>query len=66
METELYENQPKRNGSTEKPSWGEGLSLYRYTLPVCFYPINPKTAETMGPKFCVGPHLTLQERFMDT
>ena len=23
---------------------------------VCFYPINVKTAELIGAKFCVGPH----------
>ena len=25
---------------------------------VCLYPTNVKTAEPIGPKFCVGPHLT--------
>ena len=25
---------------------------------VCLYPINVKTAEPIGPKFCVGPHVT--------
>ena len=27
-------------------------------LNVCLYPINVKTAELIGPKFCVGPHMT--------
>ena len=27
-------------------------------LSVCLYPINVKTAEPIGPKFCVGPHVT--------
>ena len=26
-------------------------------LSVCFYPINVKTAEPIGTKFCVGPHV---------
>ena len=30
---------------------------------VCLYPINVKTADTIGPKFCVGPQWA-QERFM--
>ena len=25
---------------------------------VCLYPINVKTAESIGPKLCVGPHMT--------
>ena len=25
---------------------------------VCLYPTNVKTAEPIGPKFCVGPHMT--------
>ena len=24
----------------------------------CLHPINVKTAEPIGPKFCVGPHVT--------
>jgi len=31
------------------------MLLYR---SVCLYPINVKTAEPIGPKFCVGPHVT--------
>ena len=31
------------------------LSLWLF---VCLYPINVKTAEPIGPKFCVGPHVT--------
>ena len=27
-------------------------------LFVCLYPINVKTTEPIGPKFCVGPHVT--------
>ena len=27
-------------------------------LFVCLYPLNVKTAEPIGPKFCVGPHVT--------
>ena len=27
-------------------------------LCVSFYPMNVKTAELIGPKFCVGPHMT--------
>jgi len=32
--------------------------VYIYTLLVRFYPINVKTAEPIGPKFCVKPHMT--------
>ena len=33
--------------------------LYRYfAFSVCLYSINIKTAEQIGPKFCVGPHVT--------
>ena len=28
-------------------------------LSVCLYPINVKTAEPIGPKFFVGPDMTL-------
>ena len=32
---------------------------FHFCLSVCkLYPINPKTAEPIGPKFCVGPHMT--------
>ena len=35
------------------------VSIYIYTcLSVCLYPINVKTAEPIGTKFCVGPHMT--------
>jgi len=27
-------------------------------ISVCLYLINVKTAELIGPKFCVGPHMT--------
>ena len=27
-------------------------------VSVCLYPINVKTAKLIGPKFCVGPHMT--------
>ena len=41
--------------------------IYMFTLfvwsSVRFYPINVKTAEPIGPKFCVGPQWA-QERFM--
>ena len=33
-------------------------------LSVRLYPINVKTAEPIGPKFCVGPNMTLG-RFLD-
>jgi len=37
-------------------------SIYKFglsvCLSVCLYPINVKTAEPIGPKFCVGPHVT--------
>ena len=31
-----------------------------FALSVCLSPINVKTAEPIGPKFCVGPHMTGQ------
>jgi len=31
--------------------------IYFACLSVCLYPINVKTAEPIGPKFCVGPHV---------
>ena len=30
--------------------------LFLYTLLVFLYPINVKTAERIGLKFCMGPH----------
>ena len=33
------------------------VSIYKYSLSVCLYPINVKTAEPIRPKFCVGPQL---------
>ena len=29
-----------------------------HCLYICLNPINVKTAEPIGPKFCVGPHMT--------
>ena len=34
------------------------LSIYKFGLSVCLYPINVKTAEPIEPKFFVGPHMT--------
>ena len=34
------------------------FSKYKFGLSVCLYPINVKTAEPIGPKFCVRPHVT--------
>ena len=33
-----------------------GVCLF-VCLFVCLYPINVKTAEPIGPEFCVGPHM---------
>ena len=33
-------------------------SIYKFSLNVCLYPINIKTAEPIGPNFCVGHHGT--------
>ena len=33
------------------------IYLYFACLGVCVYPINLKTVEPNGPKFCVGPHM---------
>ena len=35
------------------------LSIHKFSLFVCLYPINVKTAEPIGPKFCVGPRVYL-------
>ena len=35
--------------------WSVCLSVFLF---VCFYPINVKTAEPIGLKFCVGPQMT--------
>ena len=37
------------------------IYIHIYTLLVSLYPINVKTAEPIGPKFCLGP----QRRFME-
>ena len=34
------------------------LACLSVSLFVCFYPINVKTAEPIGPKFFVGHHVT--------
>ena len=34
------------------------LACLSVCLSVCWYPINVKTAESIGPKFFVGPHVT--------
>ena len=34
------------------------ISIYKFVLSVCLYPINVKTAEPIGPKFVVGHHVT--------
>ena len=41
------------------------LSIYKFALSVCLYPINVKTAEPIGPKFFVVPHVTMQGRLMN-
>jgi len=33
---------------------GQTVSIYKFGLSVCLYPINVKTAEPIGPKFFVG------------
>ena len=34
------------------------LSIYKFSLSVCLYPINVKTSKPIRPKFCMGPHVT--------
>ena len=34
------------------------ISIYKFVLSVCLYPINVKTAEPIGSKFVVGHHVT--------
>ena len=43
---------------TSKLSVSKGYLISIYTLLVCLYPKNVKTAELIGRKFCVGPHMT--------
>ena len=38
------------------------VSIYKFSLEVCLYSINVKTADPIGPKFCVGPHVAPWER----
>ena len=38
--------------------WIRIYCLYIYTLSVCLYPINVRTAEQIGSKLCVEPHMT--------
>ena len=47
----------KRTCLQVKKEMGEPC-VYILFLSVCFYSINVKTAEPIGPKFCVGPHMT--------
>ena len=45
------------SGSLSTNTWIQRLqytSIYKFGLSVCLYPINVKTAEPIGPKFCVG------------
>ena len=44
--------------------YNPSISIYILCLSVCVFPINVKTAAPIGPKFCVGPHMT-QGRFMN-
>ena len=49
-----------RGGEVFHPLWF--LSIYIKTFLVCLLffclcPINVKTAELIGPKFCVGPYM---------
>ena len=37
---------------------GRSVSIYKFGLSVCLYPINVKMAEPIGPKFFVGHHVT--------
>ena len=47
---------PKKNSLPGNFS-GCKISLY-INFAVCLYPINVKTAEQIGPKFCVEPNMT--------
>ena len=35
-------------------------SIYKFSLFVCLYPINVKTAEPIGTKFFVGPYVMIE------
>ena len=55
------------------PAWCK-LSIYKFGLSVCLfvclfvclYPKNVKTAEPIGPKFCVGHHVTPENTYLYT
>ena len=42
------------------------ISIYIYfaCLGVCYYPKKVKTAEPIGLKFCVGPHMTPEKKIL--
>ena len=50
----LYRNQMVKNLSIYFACLGGCLSVWVF---VCLYPIKVKTAELIGPKFFVGPHV---------
>ena len=51
---------------TSKLSVSKGYLISIYTLLVCLYPKNVKTAELIGRKFCVGPHMTPGKVLLDS
>jgi len=53
-------NGNKSSSNQLRLNYGEPTYLYinLACLSVCLYPINVKTAEPIGPKFFVGPHVT--------
>ena len=63
-----WDNFLRRNFATDNINFY--LYIYFACLSVCpfTYPINVKTAKPIGPKFCVGPHMTPGKvyRFMDS
>ena len=38
------------------------INLFSLCLNVCLYLINVKTSKPIRPKFCLGPHMTLEKQ----
>ena len=46
-----------------KPNLSGNIFIY-FARSVCLCPINVKTTEQIGPKFCVGHHMTIHGRLL--
>ena len=46
------------NGKKGRKKYKRFTFIFILCLSWCLYPINVNTAKPIGPKFCVGPHMT--------